>query len=421
MHTQLWQLRLVVSFLVVLSGILGLPRHSPAHGVEFTCAAGDVACLIDAVNQANANGQANTITLEAGTYPLTEVNNTTDGPNGLPSVIGVLTLQGAGPDTTIIEREANAPPFRLVHVAVTGTLTLDGLTLRAGSGASVTGIDGGGLFNRGTLSLSRTIVADIRAIGTGGLLNRGGTVTMATTKVINNLAGFESGGVLNVSGTLLITDTTFAGNASQGSGGLTNQGGTVILTNSTFMDNGGDAGGGLSNRNGTVVLTNSTIAHNASVRRGNAGGLQNFPGGTVVLTNSTVADNRSERGGGLQNAGGTVVLMNTILARNQLISTGGTGPDCAGPVTSLGTNLVGDPTGCTITLLPTDLTGDPGLGDFTDDGTPGNGHFPLLPGSQAIDAGNDAFCLPTDQLGEPRVGRCDIGAIEFQGKHHKQH
>jgi hypothetical protein len=115
--------------------------------------------------------------------------------------------------------------------------------------------------------------------------------------------------------------------------------------------------------------------------------------------------------------GGQLVLLNTILAHNTIE---GQGPDCFGPVPSLGTNLVGDPTGCTITLQPTDLTGDPSLGDFTDDGTPGNGHVPLLPGSRAIDAGNDAFCLPTDQLGQPRVGRCDIGAIEFQGKHHKQ-
>src|SRR5919108_621659 len=59
--------------------------------------------------------------------------------------------------------------------------------------------------------------------------------------------------------------------------------------------------------------------------------------------------------------------------------------------------------------------GDPGLGAFTDDGTPGHGHFPLLPTSQAIDAGNDAVCPDTDQLGQPRVGPCDIGAIEFQG------
>src|SRR5919109_3041074 len=107
MHTQLWQMRLVVSLLAVLSGLLGLPCHSPAHVAEFTCAAGDVACLIEAITQANSNGVANTITLEAGTYTLTEVNNVTDGPNGLPSVTGIMTFQGGGADTTILERQTS--------------------------------------------------------------------------------------------------------------------------------------------------------------------------------------------------------------------------------------------------------------------------------------------------------------------------
>jgi hypothetical protein len=40
--------------------------------------------------------------------------------------------------------------------------------------------------------------------------------------------------------------------------------------------------------------------------------------------------------------------------------------------------------------------------------------FPLLPDSPAIDAGHDEVCPETDQLGQPRVGRCDIRAIEFQ-------
>jgi hypothetical protein len=47
---------------------------------------------------------------------------------------------------------------------------------------------------------------------------------------------------------------------------------------------------------------------------------------------------------------------------------------------------------------------------------PGRGHFPLNPDSQAINAGNSDVCPPTDQLGLPRVGNCDIGAIEFQGQ-----
>ena len=75
------------------------------------------------------------------------------------------------------------------------------------------------------------------------------------------------------------------------------------------------------------------------------------------------------------------------------------GPDCFGPLTSLGTNLIGDPTGCTITLQPTDLTGAPGLDTFKDNGRPGNGHFPLLPDSPATDTGNDAVCPEGTNLG----------------------
>ncbi|HSX81290.1 MAG TPA: choice-of-anchor Q domain-containing protein [Candidatus Saccharimonadia bacterium] len=58
---------------------------------------------------------------------------------------------------------------------------------------------------------------------------------------------------------------------------------------------------------------------------------------------------------------------------------------------------------------------------ITDDGTPGHGYFPLLPGSPAIDAGNDAACPSTDQLGQRRVGPCDIGAIRFLDTDDRQH
>jgi hypothetical protein len=90
--------------------------------------------------------------------------------------------------------------------------------------------------------------------------------------------------------------------------------------------------------------------------------------------------------------------------------------DCDGPVTSLGNNLFGELGDCAITLQLGDLTGDSGLDVFTDDGTPGNGHFPLLGASPAIDAGNDAVCPRKDQIGQSRRGPCDIGSIAFLEK-----
>jgi len=74
--------------------------------------------------------------LDAGTYTLTAVDNTTDEPNGLPSITSDLTLIGAGAASTILERPASTLQFRLLHVAATGRLRLTGLTLRGGTSSN---------------------------------------------------------------------------------------------------------------------------------------------------------------------------------------------------------------------------------------------------------------------------------------------
>jgi hypothetical protein len=410
-----WRGGLLVAALVVSA----LAPARPGQAADFACTAGDVACLIDAITTANANGDANTITLEAGTYTLTAVDNTTEGApnerNGLPSITSTLTVRGADPDTTILERAASAPAFRLLHIAASGTLTLEGLTVQGGLCATLAAqsvcLGGGGLRNLGTVTLRHSVVrrnlSSLFSGGGGGLQNLG-TATLTHCTVSNNEAIDTGGGGIENVGTLTIDRCTVTGNATpeNGGGGLANRGsGTLLLTASTLTGNGaGGSGGGLLN-GGTLVVLNSTLTGNGA--RGSGGGLLNTTGGTATVLNSTLAENT---GGGIGN-GGTVVLLNTLLAHNTPGQAGTL--DCSGPITSLGHNLVGDPTGCTLTLQPTDLTGDPGLDTFTDDGTPGHGHFPLLPTSQAIDAGNDAVCPRTDQLGQRRIGPCDIGAIRF--------
>jgi hypothetical protein len=458
--------------LVILLGLLG--SWQPCQAADFTCTStsgvGDVACLIAAINEANANGEANTITLAAGTYTLTSVNNTTDGGNGLPSITSTLTLIGAGAEATILARAAT-PEFRLVHVAASGDLTLNRVTLRGGflvgrtggglfnQGGMVTltqstvtengaSEGGGGLFNQGgTVTLTQSTVARNSAFGGGGGLgNRGGTMTLRQSLVDENTSRVGVGGLSHTGGTLTITHSRLSGNATiNGEGGIFAGAGTVTLTQSTITDNAGSTTGGIATNADTVItdsavlsnigqdgagignrgrlrITNSTVAYNGGF---DSGGLENDAGTTVIL-NGTIADNPSAGVGGIRVRGGTVTLQNTILARN----TGGPlAADCSSGVTSLGNNLIGDPAHCPITLQGTDRMGDPGLDAFTDDGTPGNGHFPLLSTSQAINAGTETTaCPPTDQVGQPRVGRCDIGAIEFQpsdttptSDHHRCH
>jgi hypothetical protein len=101
----------------MLLGLLGLVQST--YPAEFSCAAGDVMCLITAIHTANTNRESNSITLEAGTYTLTAMDNDTHGPTGLPSITSSLTLRGRGAQSTIIERAADAPRFRLMPVAAT--------------------------------------------------------------------------------------------------------------------------------------------------------------------------------------------------------------------------------------------------------------------------------------------------------------
>jgi hypothetical protein len=130
---QQWRHSPLRSIALVAAFGLALAIPSRVQAKAFHCDAGDTPCLIAAITEANANGHKNRIFLGAGTYTLTVIDNDTAGPNGLPSITGSLEIKGAGPNTTTIERDASARPFRLIRVAATGHLTLEGLTLRGGS------------------------------------------------------------------------------------------------------------------------------------------------------------------------------------------------------------------------------------------------------------------------------------------------
>jgi hypothetical protein len=158
---------------------------------------------------------------------------------------------------------------------------------------------------------------------------------------------------------------------------------------------------------------------------GDGGGLSNF--GTLTLTNVTVTDNRAANGsGGLYISAGLPVLHNTLIAGNFRGATGTTPDDVFGSLNPGGDyNLIGDGTG--MTGLSNGVNGnqvgsasapiDPLLDSLGDNGGPTLTHA-LLPGSPAIDAGNNAYATDWDQRGPgyPRTvnGTIDIGAFEVQ-------
>ena len=278
---------------------------------------------------------------------------------------------------------------------------------------------GGGLRNDGTLSLANSTITGNSASNGGGIYNPG-IITLINTTVRDNTGGY--GGGIHNGGTLTLTNSTITGNsansglAGRGGGIVNSSNGTVRLTNSTVSANTAtELGGGIWDNGGTVSLTNTTISGNTATEAG--GGIHNS--GSLTLSNSTITGNLVETGrsGGIRKDSGTTKLLNTIIAGN----TAPTAPDCSGIPTSLGHNLIGNDTGCGFALVTGDLVNvGPLLSPLQDNGGSTLTHA-LLPGSPAIDAGDDSVLGPphnltTDQRGIPRLvgAHVDIGAYEAE-------
>jgi hypothetical protein len=283
--------------------VLALACAWPVQARVFQCSAGDVPCLTAAIVQANnASGKDNLILLQAGTYALTTVDNDTDGPNGLPSITGTVKIRGAGAAVTHIVHELGPipAPFRLLHVAATGSLTLEGLSVEKGFAF----LDaGGGIFNNGgSLMITNGTLANNHAsVSGGGIYSNGGSVTITNSAIANNEAERAGGGIFNSGGSLMLNTSTLSSNSSEDSGGgIYNKSGNLWIMFSTISSNNSSInGGGITNSGGTLNLTDSFVVSNIANDSGSAGGgIFNTDNGTLTMRHSTVAGNQANNGGG---------------------------------------------------------------------------------------------------------------------------
>ncbi len=231
------------------------------------------------------------------------------------------------------------------------------------------------------------------------------------SKVIfkNNHAA-ENGGGMYAMGNPTLTDVIFDGNSAGSFGGGMDSSGNPTLTNVTFTNNsaGWSPAGMLINN--SASLTNVTFWGNSGLPiEFGIDPSQTLP--LTTLTNVTIGNNFDIYGykdmGLSRSASDSPVLIRDSIILGFIDIYGS--PNSFTFVDSVLKN--GCPPGPSCSNV---IYADPLLGAFGDHGG-FTSTVSLLPGSPAIDAGNDAVCPATDQrnVTRPKGTHCDMGAYEL--------
>ena len=255
------------------------------YAAPSTVGAGDCsspanACPI-ATALTNANGEpvsdSVAIELAGGTYAL---------PSPSPTALSVTF---AGPSLTL-KAESGTPildgmnTVRLLSVGSASNVTIDGLEIESGT---VSG-SGGGIDNRGTLTVENSTFSGNSASNGGGIANEAGA-------------------------TLTVQSSTFSGNTTRGvGGGAMIAFGTTTIERSALIDNTAPRNGGAINvqSSGTVTIASSTIAGNTSGSLG--GGLSSL--GTITVEASTISDNSATGGAAIATGNANATFAADIIA-----------------------------------------------------------------------------------------------------------
>ncbi len=377
--------------------------------------------LIDATN----NTADDTINVAAANYDISGGTLTySPGSLGFGGDNHSLTIQGAGPSSTILDGQNSV---QILNIDTTGLaddsnahITIRGITCQNGREVPAPGDGyGGGLY-----------VTTISA-----------NATVEDSEFISNTAGDDGGGIelFSVNGDLRLENNSFSGNSSEDDSAgawAWSSSGTVTYTGNIFSNNYANSiGGALAGSNtGTVVLTNNIFGGNFATSEYGGGAAIFSDSGMVTITNNTFYGNETSTDGGglyvwLQFNTAMANIYNNIIWGN-IKGVGGSGGDLyvidEGFFPPTGT-------GATVNLYNNDYTDfyiadgdnlftgnnideDPEFADVSD---PDPSNWDLhLAGWPCIDVGTAAApSIPsTDFDGEPRVSGIapDIGADEVQ-------
>ena len=371
--------------------------------------------LREAINAANSNTASGATAGECAagsasdsdTISLTGLTGTITLGSALPAVTSEMSITGPGQSQLTISGNNS---FRVFNLTLSsGLVSFSGLTIANGRANMDVG---GGIYNQSSADVNVTecTIANNFAVLGGGIANSSsGTFTVTNSTIRNNSAG-TAGGCYNGLGTLNIISSTLNHNIAGPGGGSGN-------------------GGAINTGSNTLNIINSTLTNNIAFNGG--GAIFNLSTDAKInITQSTISHNSAANGGGISSTNGALVkILNTIITENGAPN----GPDLLGTFVSLGHNFVNAITGSTGFTPGTnnpngDLVGSlftpvfAVLGPLQNNGGPTHTRA-LLPGSPAIDAGDNCVVLAggclttpltTDQRGVSRQvnSTVDMGAFE---------
>lgn len=290
---------------------------------------------------------------------------------------------------------------------ITGRVTIygSGHTISGDGEHRIFDVSGGWLtLNNVTLTEGRAPEAEY---GGAIRMRNGGALVAQNVAFTNNSANW--GGAIMMLGSyarLTVRGSSFSGNRAREYAGAIYAIGEATVSGSSFVANSAsDSGGALVASNVNLDISNSSFHDNVASYNG---GAIFFFGGDTTLTHVTMTGNRLSSG--YSYAGSALAKQannadeGPVRLRNSIVLGASGIAACAG---GLDENVGNLSTDGTCSVKPSD---NPLLDALT--GSPA--YRPLRDRSPAVDAGDPAFCLETDQIGtaRPQGGGCDIGAIE---------
>lgn len=250
------------------------------------------------------------------------VTNTNDSGSGSLRAAIASANGDTAADTISFDIPGSGPHFiqlasELPHVAHSTNITgpaAESITIRRNSGGNycVLTFDAGSIYN-----VSNLTIANGSGVQGGGVRNSG-TITLTNCTLSGNSAG--AGGGVFTAGTTNLTNCTFTGDSAGDGGGGVSSNGTITVKNCTFSSNNAEYGGAISHNTGSLTMEDSTISGSTTTAFG--GGIFNYASLTVKGSSITSNHSGPGNGGGICNFD-TLTVNDSVISGNNTENDGG--------------------------------------------------------------------------------------------------